>query len=285
MDFRYEFKDKLLFYFNYFYTKVFCLWMEVKRPKLRMFIYEMLYSSQKLLDYSSMYASPFNVTEVETMFGRFKVRQGTVDMSNVSPAFERPDVDYLLNLLGDLRLDGKRVLFLDIGADLGTYSITVGNRFMGSGALRLMAFEPAASSFALLQENISLNGLEGISTLHNKALWDVDGLELDFSFNPEAPGSSGVRASGGQKVTTIKLDTALSSCQEDYDVLVMKIDVEGAEQKVLKGAAEALGLAKDTYLLVEDFVETSIISYLEQAGWEFMAKKTPYNSFWRLPPK
>ena len=208
------------------------------------------------------------------MFGRFKVRPGTVDMSNVSPAFERPDVDYLLNLLGDPLLDGKRVLFLDIGADLGTYSVTVGNRFRGFGALRLMAFEPAASSFALLQENISLNGLEGISTLHNKALWDADGLELEFSFNPEAPGSSGINASGGEKVITSKLDTLLSTRQEGFDVLVMKIDVEGAEQRVLDGAAEALGSLKDAYLLVEDFVDTRIISYLEQAGWEFMAKKT-----------
>ena len=148
-----------------------------------------------------------------------------------------------------------------------------------------MAFEPARSSFALLQENIALNELDSISTPINKALWDLDDQVLEFSFNTEVPGSSGIMASGGEKVITTRLDTVLAPHHKEFDVLVMKIDVEGAEQRVLEGAAEALGLTNATYLLVEDFVDTSIISYLEQSGWEFMAKKTSYNSFWRFRPR
>ena len=35
------------------------------------------------------------------------------------------------------------------------------------------------------------------------------------------------------------------------------------------------------YLMVEDFIDTSIIEYLEGNGWEFRAKKTDYNSWWK----
>jgi len=282
MGFRYEFTDKFLFYWDYFFRKVFGIWFEVKRPRLKMFVYEMLYSARKFLDYESMYPSPFNVSSVETVFGKFKVRPGTVDMSNVSPAFERRDVDHLLKLIGGLLSDGKKVLFLDIGADLGTYSVTVGNRFASSGSVGLMAFEPSASSFAFLKENVTLNGLEGSATLCNAALWDADGLELEFAFNPHAPGSSSVSASGGEKVTTSKLDTVLKTNASKYDAIVIKLDVEGAEEKVLEGARETLSSGMDVYLLVEDFVEPAIISYLERTGWEFLAKKTQYNSFWHF---
>ncbi|MBI4824720.1 MAG: hypothetical protein HY805_10930 [Nitrospirae bacterium] len=80
-------------------------------------------------------------------------------MSNVSPAFKRRDIDYLLELLSGLAGDGKRILFLDIGADLGTFAVTVGNAFKGYEGLHVLAFEPAAQSYALLKDNIALNKL------------------------------------------------------------------------------------------------------------------------------
>jgi FkbM family methyltransferase len=286
VEFSYTFREKLLFYLDYFYRKVFALWFEVKSPRLKMFVYEMLYSARKLVNYASMYPSPFRVDHVETVFGSFWVRPGTVDMSNVSPAFERRDVDYLLALIDGLVSGGKRVLFLDVGADLGTYSVTVGNRFVESGRLGLAAFEPAASSFAVLRENVAHNGLEGMASLHNVALWDKDGEVLEFAFNKSAPGSSGVSEAGGEKVNTATLDTVLGpGWAGHYDALVMKMDVEGAERRVLQGARDTLALAKEVYLLVEDFVEPAIIAFLKEQGWEFLTKKTPYNSFWRLVPR
>ncbi len=45
MSFRYPLKEKIVFYGKYFLQKVFRLWFEVERPRLKMFIYEMLYSA------------------------------------------------------------------------------------------------------------------------------------------------------------------------------------------------------------------------------------------------
>jgi hypothetical protein len=69
VKFRFRVIDKVLFYFDYFTRKVFWLWFEVKSPKLRMFLYEMMYSAMKFKDRSSLVPSPFDVDFVETVFG------------------------------------------------------------------------------------------------------------------------------------------------------------------------------------------------------------------------
>lgn len=286
--FGFPFREKVLFYFDYFARKTLTNWFEVKRPRARMFIYEMLYSALKIINYNSILRCPFPDDYVETRFGRFRIRPRTADMSNVSPAFERRDMDFMLKLIHKLRKEGKRILFLDIGADIGTFCVTVGNEFKSDDKMKIAAFEPAPSSFRILEENITLNGLEEKTLLHNVALWSEDGIELDFSFNPGAPGSSGLLMEGTgyavQKVSARTLDSVLKDVMEDVDALVFKMDVEGAEAEVLAGARLVLGSGKEIYILVEDFVKPSIVDYLKEAGAEFICKLTSYNSFWKYPP-
>lgn len=287
--FRYGIINRVGFYVKYFLRKTFSIWFEVRRPKTRMFLYEMMYSARKLLDPNSLMPSPFGTDVVETMFGKFRIRPHTVDMSNVSPAFERDDINHLLGLLKRLKGEGKRVLFLDVGADLGTFTVTAGNGLKGHEGFGIMAFEPAPSSFALLEENVRLNGLENVVRTYELALWSQDAGELDFRFNPLTPGSSGLLIEGAEKlkVRAKTLDSVLVEEEEGadvgrYDVLVFKMDVEGVESEVLNGAKKTLEAARETYLLVEDFINPEIIGYLENIGAEFLVKLTPYNSWWRI---
>jgi len=286
--FRFSPWEQVRFYLSYFVRKAFCLWVEVKRPKFRMFVYEMLYSAAKLIDYGKNYPEPFGTGYVETIFGKFRVRPRTADLSNVSPAFERRDMDFLLGLLGKFRDAGKRILFLDVGADVGTFAVTVANRFRGYEGLRVIAFEPAAESFSLLVENIRLNGLEGRVEACNLALYSEDDRELVLDFNPLSPGSSGlvVGAPGagpvtGHRVKTKTLDSVLGDRAKDFDALVIKLDVEGVESEVLRGGARTFSSGRETCLLVEDFVNPGVIDMLRGMGAGFLAKLTPYNSFWR----
>jgi FkbM family methyltransferase len=282
MDLCLSFRDALLFYWSYFIRKVFFLWFEVKRPKVRMFLYELLYSAAKLRRRAALVPSPFDVDLVETSFGSFSVRRRTSDMSVVSPAFERRDLDRLLRMLRTMRAEGKRVLFLDVGADLGTFAVSVGNRFKADPGLRIMAFEPAPSSFAFLEENIRLNGLGRKADLCNFPLYSEDGRAMALRFDASSPGVSALsHARGGRgEVVTRTLDSVLGPKAADYDVLVLKLDVEGAERHVLEGGGKTLSDASEVCLLVEDFVEPSIMDYLAEKGFRPVAKLTPYNSFW-----
>lgn len=285
MEFGFTRKDKIAFYWKYFASKVFYLWFEVKKPRFRMFLYEMLYSGYKFIDPSSLLPSPFKTNLVETKFGKFRIRPGTADMSNVSPAFERRDIDYLLQSIQRLTSKNKKILFLDIGADLGTYSITVGNRFKNYDNITIMAFEPAKSSHDLLMKNINLNSLEGKVVVCDFALYSEDNKEIEFHFNELAPGTSGLTPSGverTQKVFTRTLNSVIADRVEDYDAILFKIDVEGVEADVLRGADRILEIGKDNYLLVEDFINPEIVNHLQNIGAEFICKLTPYNSWWKI---
>lgn len=285
-QFRYRLKDKIAFYLEYFVLKVFFIWFEVKKPKLKMFFYELLYSARKFFDYASLLPSPFKDDLIETKFGIFKIRPNTVDMSNVSPAFERRDVNYLLQLICKLKNDDKKILFVDIGADIGTFTITVGNAFRDYDKLSILAFEPAMSSYALLKENIRINNLHDKVEIYEFALFNEDNREIEFHFNPAAPGSSGIHLSYSalniQKVVTKTLDSVLYDTLNAYDAVIIKVDVEGVETEVFEGGEKVLYSGKDVFLLVEDFVNPAIVRYLERIDARFICKLTPYNSWWHI---
>jgi len=189
-------------------------------------------------------------------------------------------------VLSELKEKNRKILFLDIGADIGTFAITVGNQFKDYKNLHIIAFEPSMSSYPLLTENVNLNKLCDKVSLYNCALFSEDEKELEFQFNTRAPGSSGLKLFRSdmrnyiEKVTTRTLDSVIGDKINDYDVIVFKIDVEGAESEVIKGAEKILTSAKDIYLLVEDFVNPEIINCLGKNGAKFICKLTPYNSWW-----
>ena len=176
-------------------------------------------------------------------------------------------MDHLLGIIGSLLERGSNVLFLDIGADIGAFSVTVGNRFGSNPELAIMAFEPSESNFQVLEENVhNLNGIK--ADLIKTALWSKDGIMLDFKFNPEAPGTSHLTGNSGafetEKVATRTLDSVIGDTLSNFDAFVLKMDVEGAEEEILKGAPGLLSSGKEVYILIEDFVRQEIIDYLEQ---------------------
>lgn len=291
MSITFTLAHKARFYLRYFTDKVFSIWFEVRRPKLRMFLYEMAYSAMKFIDHEYLLRSPFGVDRVETIFGKFKIRPRSIDMSNVSPAFERPDVEQVLALIEGLVQQGRRVLFLDIGSDIGTFAVTVGNRFKDYAGLSILAFEPSEQSCGLIRENLALNGLEHRAEVCCFPLYDEDGRELVFSYNADAAGTSALNDAGGSdaeadsfRVVTRTLDSVIEERGQQPDVLVFKIDVEGVETQVIRGALRSIGRAAESHFMVEDFINPAVIDTLEGMGARFVSKRTPYNSFWSMGP-
>lgn len=278
----------VLFYAQYVWSKLVLIWFEVKTPKLGVFLYELLYSGGKLVGYDPNKSHIFSISKLTTRHGTFAIRPGTNDLACASPAFERPDMLENYSVLKRLLRSDRNVLFLDIGADFGSYSVAVANYFREYKNLHIHAFEPASASYALLQENIKINRAGRKITTHNVALYKLDNATLTFVYAAATPGSSGIAGHSGdetsevQEVKAMTLNTVLGDGIKKYDSFVLKIDVEGAEADVLKGASKLLSSGKEIYLLVEDFVDPAIMTYLLKHKAKPIKKLTPYNSWWRI---
>lgn len=293
--FRYTAWETALFYFSYFFYKL-ILPFEVRSPRWKLWLYEWIYSVKNVLDrlggdrFPKSYLYPFRDRVIRTRFGSFRIRPGTSDAANVSPAFERMDVNYLFKTLRKLTREGKKVLFLDIGGDLGTYSVAIARKFP---KVDILCFEPVPESCGFIRENLKMNGVTKRVRLYPYALSDRDNHVFSIRLNENMPGSSSTVSKNWKtaekfrdiRVKTKKLDTLIGKQVSKYDTVIFKIDVEGMEQKVLLGSRKTLASGKEIVLMVEDFVEPGIIRYLEKIRADFIVKRTEYNSWWAIRPE
>lgn len=274
------------FVLRYLLSKTVFFWRDVHRPRFRLFLYEIVYSLCRATSRPPLAMRWLRLDRVSTVFGVFNIRPGTIDAACVSPAFERPDLDHLLSRLRERISAGRSVLFLDVGADVGTYAVTVVNSLRGLGDIRAVAFEPSRSSCELLRRNLRDNDLDTLVTSRQLALGDGSTTTEFLRFNPRQPGGSGLHSTIVQeteleRVRISTIDAELADLPVP-DVLVFKVDVEGSEITVLDGARATLASAHEVLLLVEDFVDGGVVDYLQESGWSFDDKLTPYNSFWSM---
>ena len=142
-----------------------------------------------------------------------------------------------LAILERLLSPGKT--FIDAGANFGIYTM-VASKLVGQAG-RVIAFEPTAESFEVLRRNIALNGLTNVVAVQ-AALSDKAGTAwLHYGTDPvrNSLGKDPSANGGGEYVTTESLDNVLQRA-EVKRVDVIKMDVEGAEELVLRGADKVL---------------------------------------------
>ncbi|HWO33442.1 MAG TPA: FkbM family methyltransferase [Candidatus Acidoferrum sp.] len=128
---------------------------------------------------------------------------------------------------------------LDIGAQSGFYSLLL-SRLVGLEGM-VVAFEPLPANFRVLEENLNLNKVQNV-TIRREAVSDRSG-EISFAFpHEEASLVAGpVLESdnlGTFQVPSISLDDFM--LQSGRSVQFVKMDVEGAETAVLRGAVQTL---------------------------------------------
>jgi FkbM family methyltransferase len=129
---------------------------------------------------------------------------------------------------------------VDVGANFGLYALSAALYARPQG--RVFAFEPAPNAFALLERNIADNGLSGVVTAKPVAV-GAAARRAAFYIGRDVSFSSLHRTkrldddAGTIDVEIVALDAALAHIQS---VDLFKIDVEGGEADVLRGARELL---------------------------------------------
>jgi FkbM family methyltransferase len=125
----------------------------------------------------------------------------------------------------------KGMVFVDVGANIGSHTINAARLVGSSGSV--FAFEPDPDTYRLLSDNIEANSLRNI-VLKKTCVSDHVGT-LPFYKHRDSAKSSIVDR-GEKLLVTLPSDTLDNLIPANTKIDVLKVDVEGAELSVLRGA-------------------------------------------------
>jgi len=151
-----------------------------------------------------------------------------------------PDVYYFSSL-------SPEPFVIDCGSNIGIAVLYFKRLYPNC---RITAFEADNATFKVLEQNISTNRLEHV-TLVNKALYDSKGT-VTFYVAPNQPGQL-VQSTRKESLATSEAKQVESDILSDYvtrDVDFLKMDIEGAEDRVINNLSEngKLGFIKETVI-------------------------------------
>ncbi len=129
---------------------------------------------------------------------------------------------------------------LDVGANLGAYALLFGQWVGPSG--RVFAFEPAPLARLGLERHVALNGLADRIVVRPEAMADGNGTVRFRACGPDGDNRI-LRGAGDDGVDRIEVQTTSvdSFCRgRNLHPRFIKVDVEGAELDVLRGARETI---------------------------------------------
>jgi FkbM family methyltransferase len=145
-------------------------------------------------------------------------------------------------------VEGRKVLFYDVGANAGIYSLTVATAAKATS--KILAYEPNPEMQRRFARNIGLNNLKTV-TLRPVALGEAPGKAV---LNVSSFGNLG-QASLAHEGAGIEVEVACLTDEliapKGYDLSFMKIDVEGAEAMVLRPALAARGVHWPDVIMME----------------------------------
>jgi FkbM family methyltransferase len=164
---------------------------------------------------------------------------------------------------------------VEVGANIGAHTVAL-SRLAGGG--KIIAIEPQAEIFKLLCANLVMNSARNVIPIHaasGESVGKVSIPAIDYT----RPGNFGGVSAGvvpGKLATMVAL-TPLDAMEDLAAVDVLKIDVEGMELDVLRGAAAVIARSRPMLYVENDRKEKSpaLIQHLLGIG---------YRCYWHVPP-
>lgn len=178
-----------------------------------------------------------------------------------------PEVSFLEKLVnpGDV--------FVDAGANCGIYTVAAAH-FVGSEG-KVLAFEPGENSLAMLRENIALNAFRQVKVFP-LALSEASGTARLYAHGHGSSSFTLGQTEEGQQlsfeITTVTLDAILA--QEGVaKVDVIKMDVEGAEELILRGATALFARCRPKVIFEINPEAIAQLRLAERGAWDFLAAR------------
>lgn len=176
----------------------------------------------------------------------------------------------------------RGAVFWDIGANVGTYTIYAGVKRRA----QILAFEPFAPNYYILCRNIALNGLAervrayclAVCTGDRLGVLNLCSTEMGSALHQfgdlddASPYASTQQRHSAQGMIGISIDDFLERFQALFPSFI-KIDVDGLELEILRGAEKTLRDRRLKSLLIElnmsdGAAYTSALTLMREAGFE-----------------
>lgn len=158
-------------------------------------------------------------------------------------------IELFCNIIRDIKCSKNRSTVIDIGAHVGAFTLSADIL-----DVKFVSFEPDPINFGILQRNVVLNSLTDV-VLMPFAVGDFNGESLMHT-NPNQRGLNTLgnnikrfspHTSEDLRVNVVRLDSL-----NFHNLIAMKIDVEGGELEVLKGALGTLKVHRPMIFLEWD---------------------------------
>ena len=161
----------------------------------------------------------------------------------------------------------ERPLIIDCGSNIGVTVLEWKYRWPMSVVI---CFEPDPVAFKMLKKNIEANDIPAIRCINKAVLDHDDGTDFfgDLSSNGDARGNSvdPAWAKRDGSTSTIVKSTRLTPYIANRDVAFLKLDIEGAEQRVLTDIEPCLNRVAAIYIEVHETnesIERNSVSQIE----------------------
>lgn len=184
-----------------------------------------------------------------------------------------------IELLEHLAIHGPRGgVFVDVGANIGNHAVFFG-KFLSE---RVVCVEPHPDLVALLTRNLALNAVTAVSVLPYAAGRAASSAYIsrdkEFAHNIGASRVQDVRPDDGVEVRMAALDALLDGLippPEGRRVTCVKIDVEGLELDVLRGATGILRTHRPQLVveLASRDARVRVKQFLAEYGYEDIGQR------------
>ena len=211
------------------------------------------------LDYGMFWYQCYNILKRnnKNAFLKFKIPKHNLEFYFQNNKDDFKGITMRENNIIDLFRPRQGDTVVDIGAHIGKYSI-IASKYVGQYG-KVIAIEAHPGNLEVLNRNIKLNGLTNIIAL-NYAVYSKEtkiklylpGEESHYTiYNTVMSSRQNAREDKFVEVNANTLDNLLEQNGISHEVNWMKIDVEGAELEVLKGASKILSQSKNIAILLE----------------------------------
>ena len=172
--------------------------------------------------------------------------------------------------------------FVDIGSHIGKWSIYVAKRLGNKG--KVISIEPTEYSFNLQKRNINLNDVSNVEQ-YSAVLSDKN-EKVNFYESKENPATNSLNPVFASHKVVVKQGKKLDSLIKNvHDIRMIKIDVEGSELRILKGAKKIIELNKPNIIFEsnrEKHLE-EMEDYLKKIGYIVKIMERGSNNYLAMP--